>query len=117
MRILIASVAIAALRWVSTSDAETRVHRLSKQEIASCKARGGKPEMVLSFVESCVWPTRDSGQACRDKSECEGHCEAPLGTRDGTRLTGTCSKTGSDRLGGCWNLVERGRSRGDICVD
>jgi hypothetical protein len=92
------------------------VQKLSQQQLAACKAKGGRPERVLYYVEACVWPTRDAGKTCRDADDCQGFCEAPLGTGEGAKIEGTCSKLGSDRLGGCSNLVEQGKSMGDVCV-
>jgi hypothetical protein len=92
------------------------VQKLTKQQLAACKAKGGRPEMVLYYVEGCVWPTQDAGKVCRDAADCQGFCEAPFGTEVGARTVGKCSKEGADRAGGCTNLVEHGRSTGDVCV-
>lgn len=90
--------------------------KLSPAQLAACKAKGGRPEMVLYYVEACVWPTSDAGRTCRDKSDCQGFCEAPFGTEVNARVVGRCSREAADRAGGCFNYVERGRSLGDMCV-
>lgn len=111
-------VVAAALLLASAASAEAvRVpEKLTPAQLAACKAKGGRPEMVLYYVESCVWPTRDAGKSCRDKSDCEGFCEAPFGTAVNAKADGQCSKEAADRAGGCINHVERGRSTGDMCA-
>lgn len=111
-------VVVAALLFPAFANAETArsPQKLTPAQLAACEAKGGHPEMVLYYVESCVWPTRDAGKTCRDKSDCQGFCEAPFGTAFNDRAVGQCSKNASDRAGGCINHVENGRSTGDICV-
>jgi hypothetical protein len=111
------AVAIALLLG-SAAGAETvrAPQKLTPAQLVACKAKGGRPEMVLYYVESCVWPTSDAGRVCRDKSDCQGFCEAPIGTEVNARAVGQCSREASDRIGGCTNHVERGRSTGDTCV-
>ena len=115
IRLLVAATLLLFCHDAQTQDGQT-VQKLTQEQLAACKAKGGRAEMVLYYVEACVWPTRDAGKTCRDKADCQGFCEAPLGTKDGTRTTGKCSRMASERLGGCSNLVERGRSMGDVCV-
>jgi hypothetical protein len=113
------TLSVVAVAWMLASPAATAVRvpdKLTPAEVVACKARGGRPEMVLHYVEACVWPTRDAGKSCRDKSDCEGFCEAPFGTEVNARAVGRCSREAADRAGGCVNFVERGRSTGDMCV-
>src|SRR5688572_8958593 len=114
-RILVVSAALlfAPATWAETARVP---EKLTPAQLVACKAKGGRPEMVLYYVESCVWPTRDAGKSCRDKSDCQGFCEAPFGTEVGANAVGRCSKEAADRAGGCVNHVERGRSTGDMCV-
>jgi hypothetical protein len=111
-------VTAVALLFASVASAETAraPQKLTPTELSACRAKGGHAEMVLYYVEACVWPTQDSGKPCRDTADCQGFCEAPLGTKDGAKTLGKCSSKAADRLGGCSNLVERGRSMGDVCV-
>lgn len=101
---------------LAAADEGRQPEKLTADQLAACEARGGKPEMVLHYVESCVWAARDAGKACRDSDDCEGYCEAPMGTAFGARTAGQCSRLASDRVGGCNNHVEDGRSSGDLCV-
>jgi hypothetical protein len=111
------AVAIALL-FDSAAGAETvrAPQKLTPAQLATCMAKGGHPEMVLYYVESCVWPTSDAGRVCRDRSDSQGFCEAPFGTEVNARAVGQCSMEAGDRTGGCLNHVERGRSTGDMCV-
>lgn len=73
---------LVAFLVASAAGAETvrAPRKLTPAQLAACKAKGGRPEMVLYYVESCVWPTSDVGRTCRDGSDCQGFCEAPRGT-------------------------------------
>jgi len=114
-KLLVIAVA-ALLAFPAMTEVARRPAKLTPAQLAACKAKGGIPEMVLYYVEACVWPTRDAGKACRDKSDCQGFCEAPFGTESNAKVVGKCSRKASDRAGGCNNHVERGRSTGDMCV-
>ena len=110
-------VAVAALFALPAMAEVVRTpEKLTPEQLAACKAKGGNPEMVLYYVEACVWPTQDAGKACRDKSDCQGFCEAPFGTEFNAKIVGQCSKEAADRAGGCNNHVVGGRSTGDMCV-
>jgi hypothetical protein len=111
------AVAVALLLGSAAGGETVRApQKLTPAQLAACQVKGGRPKMVLYYVESCVWPTSDAGKTCRDRSDCQGFCEAPFGTEVNARAVGQCSREASDRTGGCMNHVERGRSTGDICV-
>lgn len=114
-RIFVVAVALL-LAPAAAAEAPRVPEKLTPAQLAACTAKGGRPEMVLDYVESCVWPTRDAGKACRDKSDCKGFCEAPFGTAVDARAVGRCSREAADRAGGCINHVEGGRSTGDMCA-
>lgn len=116
MRNVLALVAALLISFAANAASVRQPETLTAAQRAACKAKGGRPEMVLYYVESCVWPTTDAGKTCRDKTDCQGFCEAPFGTAVDARAVGTCSKLASDRSGGCVNHVERGRSTGDMCA-
>jgi hypothetical protein len=110
------AIVAALIPFSASAEIDRKPEKLTAKELAACRAKGGHPEMVLYYVEGCVWPTHDAGKTCVDKSDCEGFCEAPLGTKFNAKVSGQCSKNASERAGGCTNLVESGRSRGDMCV-
>jgi hypothetical protein len=117
MRRLLWMLAALLVASAAADAQETRApQKLTAAQLAACKAKGGRPEMVLYYVESCVWPTTDAGKTCQDKSDCQGFCEAPFGTEFNAKVQGQCSREASDRSGGCSNYVARGRSTGDMCV-
>ena len=115
-----ARLLVVAFAWFAAlaagAEAVRVPQKLTPAQLAECKAKGGRAEMVLYYVESCVWPTRDAGKTCRAKSDCQGFCEAPFGTAYNAKSVGRCSKEAADRAGGCVNHVEHGRSTGDMCV-
>ena len=113
---LLVVAAAALLAFPAIAEVTRAPEKLTPAQLAACRAKGGTPEMVLYYVEACVWPTQDAGKACRDKSDCQGFCEAPFGTEFNAKVVGQCSKKASDRVGGCINHVEGGRSTGDMCA-
>jgi len=48
----------------------------------------------------------DGGKSCSDKTDCSGFCLAPAFTAPGTRIAGTCQKSGD--AAGCHTWVEKG---------
>ena len=114
-RLLVAAAVLLLCSGAHAQDVPS-VQKLTREQLTACKAKGGRPEMLLYYVEGCVWPTTDSGKPCRDTADCQGFCEAPFGTEVDARTVGKCSRQGADRAGGCTNLVEHGRSTGDVCV-
>ncbi len=68
------------------------------------------------FNECAVRATSDGGTPCRDGSECEGWCAAPVGAEPlepDTPVEGTCSET---TAAPCQDLVEDGRYAGTLCA-
>ncbi len=91
--------------------------RMTEAELQECANKGGRPEQTLISVQACVWPTRDAGKPCLNRNDCEGYCEAPLGSVTGQKVAGTCTAETSDRLGGCARPVTDGIAMGELCVD
>lgn len=63
----------------------------------------------------CFIRTKDAGKACTDKSDCEGGCLAPNGSKEGDNVIGQCSK--SNWVIGCNATVEKGRVTPTLCID
>jgi hypothetical protein len=88
---------------------------LSPEELAACKAKGGRPEQARYTLEICALPTTDAGKPCQDKAGCQGFCEAPWGAAPDAVVTGTCSKESQSEPTGCFNHVREGKATGEWC--
>ncbi|GGA82731.1 hypothetical protein GCM10011521_21260 [Arenimonas soli] len=108
---------IVALGLVACSQPTIRPasKALSAQELVDCKAMGGRVEQALYTTQTCVWPTSDGGEMCRDSSDCEGWCEAPWGSEPDSVVDGACSAEGSWQTIGCFNHVSDGKATGEWC--
>ena len=117
MRVILFLAIFASAAGCSQNEPRYFGIRMTHAQIATCNARGGRPEQTLMAVQACVWPTSDAGKSCQNRSDCQGYCQAPWDAEPGARVAGECSAKASDHPGGCGNPVKDGIAMGALCID
>lgn len=79
---IIAIFAIVTFLYIRVwEDRRATGYWLNKREEKSCSLRGGRWEPLPfcpgNYCGDCIFTTKDAGQPCQKKSDCEGLCEIP----------------------------------------
>jgi hypothetical protein len=86
----------------------------------ACRAAGGEwarfgVHAHLCGIYSCAERTKDAGQPCRNRADCEHLCVTSSPPRIGAEAVGQC--TAVKTTFGCFTHVEGGRIVGRVCAD
>lgn len=104
--------------YTCCSEPEGRLRTMDIPEL--CEKAGGN---YIEELTTCQLPTSDAGKACKNKSQCDGFCEANLSPDEiikianGERVekTGTCGRW-KNFFSGCFYVVEGGIAE-RLCAD
>jgi hypothetical protein len=85
-----------------------------------CRASGGEWARFgvhdhLCGIYSCAARTKDAGQPCRNRADCEHLCITDSPPRIGAEVVGKCAAVKTTF--GCFTHVDGGRIVGRVCVD
>lgn len=97
---------------------DLRAESLAAIDKEACAAKNGEVRQEgLLGTWRCVIPYADAGNACRDKTDCEGKCLVPPDSDavTGAEATGACQA--NDSPFGCYAEIVDGKVAAALCVD
>ena len=119
-RLLAILLFIPSLAMAQAEECPRLDFEANKAKEADCKANGGLwarhgVRDHLCGVYSCAVRTRDAGQRCTSRSECQYLCITKKRFPLGAPVIGECAEFITEF--GCINYVEGGKMTGRVCVD